>query len=445
MKNVDPRSIIRNEPMSAFQVMAVFICLGLNALDGFDILAITFAAPGISKAWTLGPGALGIVISTGLFGMSVGSLLIAPMADRVGRRPVILLCLLAMTVGMLLSATAHNVYMLAVWRVVTGLGIGGMLASINAMVAEYANEQRRDLCVSLMAIGYPIGGVLGGSASVWLLHRYDWQAVFVCGGAVSALFLLVVWRYLPESIEFLAVKRAPQALEKINAILARMGHRAVASLPTLTAQPVSRVLDIFNAEFLPRTVIVCSAYFLFITTCYYALGWIPSLVAAQGYSASDAASVSVWSSFGGIVGGVALGYAARYLSLKSMGIGVMLATAVMLVVFGRTQADLFMLKGVAFALGLFLFATAVCLYAVLARVYPTQLRASGTGLAIGLGRIGGMLGPAIGGWLMVAGVSRPNVAVIMALGSAFAALVMIRLQASLVAAPSAALTNNGPR
>jgi len=435
MGDADPRSIIRNTPMSTFQWVAVMICIGLNALDGFDILAITFAAPGISKAWALGPGALGVVISAGLFGMAAGSLFIAPVADRIGRRPVILMCLLAMTFGMLLSATARNVYVLAAWRIATGLGIGGMLASINAMVAEYANEQRRDLCVSLMAVGYPIGGVLGGSAAVWLLQRYDWQAVFVYGGAVSAVFLLAVWRYLPESIEFLAVKHGPHGLANINAILLRMGQRAATSVPALSTQPAHHVLDIFNSVLLPRTLIVCSAYFLFITTCYYALGWIPPLVVALGFSASDAASVSVWASLGGIIGGITLGYVARYLSLKYLGIAVMSATAVMLVMFGRTHGDLPVLKGVAFVLGLFLFASAVCLYAVLARVYPTQLRASGTGLAIGLGRIGGMLGPTLGGWLMEAGVSRPHIAAIMALGSACAAVVLMQLRTSLLAAP----------
>ncbi len=124
--------------MSSFQIAAVAICVALNALDGFDILAITFAGPGIVREWELGPGGLGIVISTGLVGMSVGSLLLAPLADSLGRRPIILLCLILMTVGMLLSATADDVIALSIWRIVTGLGIGGMLASINAMVAEYS-------------------------------------------------------------------------------------------------------------------------------------------------------------------------------------------------------------------------------------------------------------------------------------------------------------------
>jgi benzoate transport len=435
MSGIDPRSIIRSEPMGAFQIFAVAICVALNALDGFDVLAITFAGPGISREWALGPGALGIVISTGLVGMAVGSLVIAPLADIMGRRPMIVLCLVAMGGGMLLSATADSVYMLAFWRVVTGLGIGGMLASITAMVSEYANDERRDLCVSVMTIGYPIGGVLGGSMAAWLLQHYDWRSVFVFGGVVTALFLPIVWLRLPESIEFLAMKRGANALERINAILARMGHRAASDLPTPQTHEKGHVLDIFKAELLPRTLVVCSAYFLHIMTFYYVAGWIPSIVTALGFPASVGASVSVWTNLGGILGGTLLGYAARNIGLKPLAFIVMIGSGVMLAIFGRTQPDLGMLKAVAFVMGFFMFAGMVGLYATLARVYPTYARATGTGFAIGLGRVGGMLGPAVGGWMMAAGMSRPNIAAIMAMGSVLAAVAMLMLKSSLVAAP----------
>lgn len=432
MTNVDARAIINRAPMGSFQVMAILICVALNALDGFDVLAITFAAPGISKEWALGPGALGIVISTGLVGMAIGSLLVAPLADIIGRRPTILLCLTTMSVGMLLSATVDSVYALACWRVLTGLGIGGMLAATNAMTAECSNDQRRDLSVSLYTIGYPIGGVLGGMMAAWLLGHHGWRSVFLFGGLASAAFLPIVWFRLPESIDFLALKRAPDALKKINAILERMGHRAADALHESPRQQ-GQLLDIFKGSLLPLTLIVCSAYFLQIMTFYYALGWIPSIVAALGYTAQVGASVSVWTNLGGIIGGTLLGYSARHIGIKPLTVFVMIAAASMLALFGRTAPDLQMLKAVAFVLGFFLFGAMVGLYATLARVYPTHVRATGTGFAIGLGRVGGMLGPAIGGWLMTIGVSRPNVAATMAMGSFLAAMVMLLLPGALVA------------
>lgn len=436
MTPLDPSVQLRNEPMTSFQRVAVAICVALNALDGFDILAITFAAPGITKEWGLGPGALGIVISTGLVGMTIGSLSIAPLADTWGRRPMILLCLILMTVGMLLSATAESITALAMWRVVTGLGIGGMLASINAMVAEYANDARRDFCVGLMAIGYPLGGVLGGMASAWLLARFDWRAIFIFGGLASAVTLLAVWWRLPESIEFLMMKRPAGALKNINAILERMRRPTITELPARHQAERVSLWKAFDSALITRTALICGAYFLYMLTCYYALGWIPSIVAALGFTPSVGAEVSVWTNLGGIIGGTLLGYLARKVDLKILASGAMMATALALALFGRTEPDLLALKAVAFVLGFFLFASAVALYATFVRVFPTHVRATGTGLAIGLGRFGGMLGPALGGWLMAVGTSRPSVATIMALGAALGAFAIWLLQGSMFAAPS---------
>ena len=435
MTQLDPSVSLRHEPMSSFQMVAVAICVALNALDGFDILAITFAAPGITREWSLGPGALGIVISTGLVGMSIGSLLLAPLADTVGRRPVILLCLILMTIGMLLSATSDSIMTLVMWRVVTGLGIGGMLASINAMVAEYASDTRRDFCVGLMAIGYPLGGMLGGMAAAWLLARFDWRSVFIFGGVASIVILLAVWRRLPESIEFLMFKRSPDALSNVNAILQRMGRAPISEMPVRARQERVSVWKAFDNALIGRTALICVAYFLYMLTCYYALGWIPSIIAALGFSPSVGAELSVCTNLGGIIGGTLLGYLARYVGLKTLVSGATMATALALALFGRMQPDLMALKAVAFVLGFFLFASAVAFYATFVRVFPTHVRATGTGLAIGLGRFGGMLGPALGGWLMTIGTSRPGVATLMALGAAFAAFAIWLLQGSNLAAP----------
>jgi benzoate transport len=429
MSGNDPRTIIRTEPMGQFQIVAVLICIALNALDGFDVLAVSFAAPGISREWALGPGALGIVISTGLVGMAVGSLVLAPMADMVGRRLAILGCLVGMASGMLLSATVGDVYMLALWRVVTGLGIGGMLAAINAMAAEYANDRNRAFAVSVMTIGYPIGGVLGGKVAAILLGHYDWRAVFIFGGIVTAALLPIVALRLPESIEFLALKRPVGALARINAILTRMGHRAVSALPAPMAHEQGSVLDIFSPRLLPRTLSVAGAYFLHILTFYYILGWVPKIVTSLGFTAQQGTEVSVWTNLGGIIGGTLFGWMTHRFGLKPLAILAMLATAAALVLFGRTAPDLFMLKAMATLLGFFLFAGVVGLYSVLAKVYPTRLRATGTGFSIGVGRVGGVLGPAIGGWLIATGFSRPDAAALMAAGSVLAAVVLLLLNA----------------
>jgi benzoate transport len=428
MSGNDPRTIIRSEPMGSFQVVAVIICIALNALDGFDVLAISFAAPGISREWGLERGALGIVISTGLVGMAAGSLIIAPMADIVGRRLAILGCLVAMASGMLLSATVGDVYMLALWRVVTGLGIGGMLAAINAMAAEYANDRNRAFAVSVMTIGYPIGGVLGGKAAAVLLGHYDWRAVFIFGGIVTAALLPIVALRLPESIEFLALKRPADALARINAILTRMGHRAVSAMPAPMAHEKGSVLDIFSPRLLPRTLSVAGAYFLHILTFYYILGWVPKIVTSLDSRRSRARKcrsgpISAASS------AALFGWLTHRFGLKPLAILAMFATAAALVLFGRTGAGPLHAEGDGHPAGLLpVFRRRRAVLRV-GKVYPTRLRATGTGFSIGVGRVGGVLGPAIGGWLIATGFSRPDAAALMAAGSVLAAVVLLLLNA----------------
>ena len=354
----------------------------------------------------------------------------------IGRRPMIALCLIFMALGMFLSATSSSVYQLAAWRVITGLGIGGMLASINTMTAEYANDTHRDFCVSLNTAGYPIGGVLGGLMAAWLLGQYDWRSVFIFGGIVTALMLPVVWLRLPESIEFLAMKRGPNALERINGILTRMGHRAATELTETTLPAKAQLMDIFRGSLLSRTLIVCAGYFLHIMTFYYVLGWIPSIVNALGFTAAIGAQVSVLTNLGGIIGIVLFGYCARFIGIKYLAAFLMIATAIMLTVFGRTNPDETLLKFVGFSLGFFMFAGVMTLYALLARVYPTHVRVTGTGFALGLGRVGGIMGPTIGGWLMAAGINRPDIAAIMALGSTLAAVSVMLLSGEHAMRPS---------
>src|SRR6185437_15205612 len=187
--NTDPRSMLSATPMSVLQIMVVALTVGLNALDGFDVLSSAFASPGISAEWHVEPKVLGVVLSMDLIGMAIGSMLLGGVADKRGRRPTILGCLVVMTAGMFMATRAQSVVDLSLWRVLTGFGIGGILASTNAVAAEFSNAKRKNLCVSIMAIGYPIGGVLGGLVVQYLLKSYDWRSVFCFGAAMTALFI----------------------------------------------------------------------------------------------------------------------------------------------------------------------------------------------------------------------------------------------------------------
>ena len=155
---------IRERPMTPLQVGAVLICILINFIDGFDVLAIAFAAPEISKEWQLQPSTLGVVFSSGLAGMVLGALFLSPVADRFGRRKLILLCLAVISTGMFTSALADDVNSLLLTRLITGLGVGGMLSSLTTMVAEYSSARRQKLAVSVLQAGYPVGAIIAGFA-----------------------------------------------------------------------------------------------------------------------------------------------------------------------------------------------------------------------------------------------------------------------------------------
>ena len=175
---------IRERPMTPLQVGAVLICILINFIDGFDVLAIAFAAPEISKEWQLQPSTLGVVFSSGLAGMVLGALFLSPVADRFGRRKLILLCLAVISTGMFTSALADDVNSLLLTRLITGLGVGGMLSSLTTMVAEYSSVRRQKLAVSVLQAGYPVGAIIAGFASVLLVSEFGWRSIFWGGSLV---------------------------------------------------------------------------------------------------------------------------------------------------------------------------------------------------------------------------------------------------------------------
>src|SRR5215469_11630948 len=246
MTGRDPKSIIDDGTMGVAQWVAVLVTLGLNALDGFDVLSISFASPGIAHDWGIDKATLGWVLSMELLGMAAGSFILGGVADKVGRRPTILGCVLAMAIGMFGAARAHGVAELLPWRLLTGLGIGGTLAAINAVAAEISSRRWRSFAMGLMVIGYPLGGVIGGLIVQRLLASGSWHAVFIAGGWVTAAFLPLVWLLVPESVAFLDRRRLPGALPQINRILARLGHPAADALSEAGAVVQRSIADVLK-------------------------------------------------------------------------------------------------------------------------------------------------------------------------------------------------------
>ena len=448
----DPRDLIAKSPMSTRQVLVVAITIALNALDGFDVLSISFASPGIAAEWGITRAALGFVLSMELIGMALGSIFLGSLADNIGRRPTVLGCLVVMATGMFMATTSNGILGglvmplvapqaasfgytldarladLSMWRIITGLGIGGMLAAINAVVAEFSNTRRRDLNVAIMSIGYPVGAALGGFITSTGLELAEWRSVFYFGATVTVVMIPIVFFLMPESVHWLTRKQPAGALDKINRTLTVLGHPTVSALPAVSADIRKRSSgDLFKAPLLATTVLATMAYFFHITTFYYIVKWVPTIVVGMGFAPSSAGYVLSWLNVGGATGGTVLGLLSQRFSVRGLTIVVMLLSTVAVALFGRSPADLTRLTLICMVAGFCTNAAITGMYAIFAKAFPTHVRASGTGVAVGIGRGGSVLAPIIAGFLFTS-YTLPTVSLLMGLGSLVAAMVLLNLR-----------------
>jgi MFS family permease len=398
----NPISVVDNNPMGTRQWIVVVLMVFLNALDGFDVLSSAFAAPGITKEWGIPRSELGIMLSAELIGMGFGSIFLGSLADRIGRKPAMLLCLVIMAIGMYLAHGSTSVSTLTAFRLFTGLGIGGMLAATNAVTAESTSKASRSLAMALYVIGYPVGGVIGGfAAQGWLLVQYDWRAVFLFGAVVTAVMIPLVMLLVPETPAYFSARRMPDALQKINKSLRAFKLPLIDSLPAVrTDVPKPKVTDILTKPGLRKvTWLLALGYMVHTFTFYYVLKFAVQIVSDAGFSQPDAASTLTWANIGGAIGGFLFGFALKKWDIKGPTITCMLLGVVAVVYFGMGHDTLMFWRLSTFLQMFFLNAAIVGYYAAFARGFPAYARATGTGFALGIGRAGAAGSPIVAGYL----------------------------------------------
>ena len=401
----NPIAVIDDNPMNARQWIVVVLMILLNALDGFDVLSSAFAAPGISQEWGIPRSELGIVLSAELIGMGFGSIILGSMADKIGRKADMLLCLVIMAAGMYMAHAANTVSELTLWRFITGLGIGGMLAATNAVTAEVSNKASRSMAMALYVIGYPIGGVVGGfAAQGWLLVDYDWRAVFLFGAVVTAVMIPLVMLLVPETPAFHAARRGPDALTRINKALRVFAKPEIDELPPAPASGAKpKVTDILsNPRLRPVTLLLAFGYMFHTLTFYYILKFAVQIVADTGFSQPEAASTLTYANIGGAIGGALFGLFLKKFDIKGPTIGAALIGVVAVAWFGLGHGDLGAWRLAAFFTMFFLNAAIVGYYVAFARGFPAYARATGTGFVLGVGRAGAAGSPIIAGFLFTA-------------------------------------------
>lgn len=404
----NPREEMNNKPMNRYQWFVIGICILLNVIDGFDVLVMAFTASSVSAEWGLTGSQLGMLLSAGLFGMGAGSLFLAPWADKIGRRPLILLCLLISGFSMIGASMVQNATELGIMRFITGLGIGGILASSNVIASEYASSRWRSLAVSLQSTGYAIGATIGGMIAIALISHFGWRSVFLAGG-LSTLFMFVVAYFtLPESLDYLLVKQPKNALERINQLGQRIGLTRLAQLPEViisSAQPKMGIAKLFTAGLGLQTLLLWLSFFFVMFGFYFVMSWTPKILSANGMSTEQGVTAGVLISAGGMFGAALIGLISARVRVFYVQAAFLTLTAVLILLFVNNVGDLAIAFILAVFLGVLSNGCVAGLYAMSPSIYEADVRATGVGSAIGFGRIGGILSPLIAGAFLDGGTS----------------------------------------
>ena len=383
--------------MSTKQYIAVFICFLMNMLDGMDVLIISYAAPAIAKAWSISPANLGIVFSSGLVGMTVGAIFLAPFADRIGRKSTMLIAGLLMATCIYLTSYATDINLLMIFRFISGLGIGAMMATTAALTAENSPTSTRNFWVSTVVAGYPVGAVLSGLVAATVIKTSGWEHLFELAGYATFLSLPLVGLFIKESF---APSKQDDAKPSVQ-ILVREPYRI-------------------------STFQLWTALFLAFATLYFMLNWIPKLATNAGLSLSDAIYAGTVFNLGAIVGIPMQGYCSSRFGLKKTIGTILIFTALVMLSFGFFVETDYVLV-IFFLMGFGVQGGFVGLYAVAASMYPTYIRTTGVGWAIGAGRLGGIIGPILGGLLVAWGLDMTQSFWVFAIPSALAGLMTFRI------------------
>jgi len=429
---IDLVDFIDRQPVGGFQIKLLLICAAVLFLDGFDTQAIGYVAPALAKEWHLGKGALGPVFSAGLFGLMIGALVFGPLADRIGRKRIIIFSTVAFGIGAFVTALAQDITTLLIIRFLTGLGLGGAMPNAIAMTSEYNPQRRRATMVMIMFCGFSVGAALGGLLAADLIPRFGWRSVFIVGGIAPLLLVpLLAWR-LPESVRFLAASgRAPgrvaELLRQISpSTVFAPNARFVVHETHLAGIPV---VHLFREGRAAVTLLLWVVFFMSLLDLYFLANWLPTVLNDLGASVSLAVVIGSLLQVGGVVGTFALGSVIDRFSFRALALvyfGAVFAVGAI----GQLGHSAVLVSIAIFAAGFCVVGGQIAANALTAGFYPTSVRATGVGWALGIGRIGSIVGPLVGGVLLAEKWSASAVfiaAAAAALCAAVAALFLSRL------------------
>ena len=409
MKPVDIGSLLETGRSSLYLKFLVVLTALAVIFDGADIQLLAVAIPTLMKDWNLPSAAFANVVAAGLVGMMIGGALAGMAGDRLGRKVALLLSVLTFAVATLAMAAAQGLLSLGILRFVAGIGLGGAMPNAAALVAEFVPKRQRTLAVTFAIICVPIGGIATGFLAVKLLPVFGWRWLFIIGGLVPLVCLIVQGIFLRESPRFLA--RHPGRWPELVDFLRRTGHKVAADVSftdtTETNPGKASVGALFTTEFWRDTVCLWITFCSCMLAVYAGFNWIPSLLTGAGWARADGGLGILYFNLGGVAGAIAASlmifrFGSRYVML-GMAVAAVLSALVLSRLTISSHAPIFPVLAMLTVAGGLINAMMITTYALAAQVYPTAVRATGVGAALAVGRFGAVLSAGVGSWMLERG------------------------------------------
>src|SRR5262245_45484353 len=395
--------IVDSSGIGSFHVAIGVLCGMCLMIDGFDVQAMGYAAPALIKDWALAGPVMGPVFSAALFGILVGSLTFSTLADKIGRRPMLITATLFFSILTFATAQAASINQLMLLRFIAGVGLGGIMPNALALMGEYTPVKKRVAAMIIVANGFNLGAALGGFMAAWLIPAFGWRSVFYFGGAVPLVICILMIFFLPESLQLMVMRGADR--RKITETVKKFNPAAPVDNNTEYVVKEEKkagvpAVHLFSSGRGAVTVLLWAVFFLNLLNLYLLASWLPTLVSQLGYATGTAVLVGTMLQAGGTIGGFLFPVITARLGLTptlTVGFGI---AALCIAGIGQFGATLGLLFVVVFFAGWGILGGQNGLNALAGSFYPTYLRSTGMGWCLGIGRIGAIVGPLFAGALI---------------------------------------------
>ena len=427
METLNVSSIINTQKLSKIHWKVLILCFLIVAVDGFDTALMGYIAPSIINDFSIDRASLWPAMSAALFGLAIGSLFSGPLADRFGRKLVLIISVGLFGVCSLVTATADSVQLLTLWRFLTGLGLGATMSNAITLMSEYAPENRRSLLINTVFCGFPLGAAASGFVAAWIIPHFGWQGVLVLGGVIPILLSVLILLFLPESLRYLVSSK--KSVAKIRQILTSITDQTYHHVKSFTfneqcAATSSAIGTILSKPFIIGTLMLWLTYFMGLLIFYVLTSWMPLLMNDVGFSIATAAMLTALFPLGGGLGTILSGWLMDRVNPHRIVAGNYILTGILLFLIGHGNS-LALLSTLIFLAGTTMNGAQASMGSIAALYYPTSSRATGVAWMLGFGRIGGICGALFGAELIKHELSYSSIFTLLSIPALIAAIALL--------------------